>query len=942
MCQNDIELAGRPGILHYTQNEFKGDQQFWSVCEDNDGILYFGNNDGTLIFDGEEWHKVKLPNNSSIRSLASDSAGNVYAGGFNEFGLIKKDITGKYYYQSLFDTLKFSDNKIENLWDVHIVDNTIVYRSFIKLIAISGKKATQLPATSHFINSYVVNGNYFVQDIATGIYKLDLKTMQFEQYFTKQDLLGEEIISILPTDNTDSQLGISKTGKIFEINIAEKQCKLIEQLFSNEDANQVECAINVNKDIYIGTLSTGIIRIDQNGHILDNEGSLPQLQDQSVLNLYKTQQGNVWALLNNGLDCITSNSPITSIFQNASLFDVFIKDQAMYLATNQGVFYSDNFRNRIPKFKKVVGTEGQTWSIREYKGDILAGHDKGLYKIDKLNSKKIGSTSGIWKVIPVRENSDIFLAANYSGLFVVTKRNGEWVYLNEIQGFEESTRDILEADEDGTFWVCHGFKGVFRIKIDTNYERVTSVEHFTTQNGLISPYSINVAKWEDQIIFTTDNGIYTYNKTNNQFEPHAKLNSILDPTENTRTIMQHGDKTWFIQDDEAGYFLTNNHEEYEKGYFLQFKGEFNRGMECIAPLNSQQVMLGTKMGLYLFDLTYKERVAPAQTIITGAQYMSATESEHLPLDGETITLPNNTNSIRFDFAVPDMQNDVDIQYSYQLENMDEEWSTWQSDSYKEYSHLRPGTYTFKVRSRSLVGTQGEETSISFKLLPLWYQTKWAVILYFLVAFLITIAVIKIVKARIIKEREKAREEEQKAKKLLELELEQLKLKAEKDKIKRDKVLLEEDVILKSKELANYTMMLVKKKEIFSEIQGDIKELRGQVKTEGSRKKLQNMYSKLNKHLIGEEYMQVFESNFEKVHHDFFNKLKAEYPQLTQRELRVCAFIKMNLTNKEISPLLNISVRGVETARYRIRKKMNLEHEHNFTEFLEGLTEKSKR
>src|SRR5690606_23740124 len=121
------------------------------------------------------------------------------------------------------------------------------------------------------------------------------------------------------------------------------------------------------------------------------------------------------------------------------------------------------------------------------------------------------------------------------------------------------------------------------------------------------------------------------------------------------------------------------------------------------------------------------------------------------------------------------------------------------------------------------------------------------------------------------------------------------------------------------------------KDIFNEIQEDLKELKGLVKTQVSRQKLLEIFQKIHQHKIGEEYMELFDVNFEKVHHNFFEKLKELHPKLTKRELRLCAFIKMDLTNKEISPLLNISVRGVETARYRIRKKLGIQHEYNFQE-----------
>ncbi len=928
-------LEGIPQIIHYSRQDFNSDPQFWAVTEDKNGVLYFGNNDGALIFDGERWHKIRLPNNSSIRCLTTDNIGNVYAGGFNEFGLIKKSDAGEYHYVSLLDSLKFHDDKMENLWQVHLIDNAVIYRSFNKLIAISGNKITKLPASKIFTRSYEINGEYYVQDQGVGIFRLDVSNMKFSKLFSNEQIMGEGIVALLPTKETGKVLGIASSGKIFSMDMLQQRVTLIKELFETDEINKVEAAIKASNDIYyLGTLSSGIITLNSKGTLLEDENIFDGLQDKSVLNLFKSKKGNIWALLNNGLDCISLNSPVSTIFEGASLYDVFIEDKNMYLATNQGVFHTSNAWARKPQFEKIKGLEGQAWSFQVIKNDILVGHDKGLFKVNKKESTQLGNISGIWKVIPVKKAENLFLAVGYSGIYVIRKKSNEWKIDRKISGFDESSRDILETDIPGVFWVCHGYKGVFRIKIDDSYEKVVSLEHFTTQNGFEFPFSINVFDWNDQIVFTSNQGIFTYEKDANQFVPFDTLNKILNPKINTRKLLQQQGRTWFIQGDEVGYF-TNENPIKQTDYFLQFKGAFNTGMECVVPVNEELVLLGTKTGLYLFDLTFKEHIKREPTLITGVSYLLEQEQNNIKINKDKINyLPNNTTSLRFDFASPQMQNDADIQYAYKLIGLESAWSPWQFVSYKEYSHLRPGKYEFQVKSRSLLGTQGEMASFTFEILPLWYQTTWMVLIYIVLGFLLILFIVKWVKRKIALESLKTREEEQKSKKLLELELAQMKLQTEKDKIFKDKLLLQEDVIHKSKELANYTMLLVKKKDIFSEIRQDIIELRKLVRNDNSRNKLQKMFGKLNQHIIGEEYLHIFETNFEQVHFDFFKNLKEKFPDLSQRELRLCAFIKMNLTNKEISPLLNISVRGVETARYRIRKKMNLEHESNLVDFLE--------
>jgi DNA-binding CsgD family transcriptional regulator len=284
-----------------------------------------------------------------------------------------------------------------------------------------------------------------------------------------------------------------------------------------------------------------------------------------------------------------------------------------------------------------------------------------------------------------------------------------------------------------------------------------------------------------------------------------------------------------------------------------------------------------------------------------------------------------------------MLSSTETNYSYKLENVDENWSPWQKSAYKEYTHLRPGNYTFIVKSRNLAGLVGKEAKFQFTILPKWYQTNLAYLIYVLGLFFLIKYIIHSVKKKIAFERLKSKIEIKKTQQLLELELEKFKLKKDKEVISKDKLNLEVDIIGKSKELANYTLLLSQKKNIFSELQNDLKQLRDLLKSDESRRKITEIFQKLNQHRIGEEYMEIFDVNFEKINHEFFEKLKKIDTSLTKRELRLCAFIKMDLTNKEISPLLNISIRGVETARYKVRKKLKLSHDENFISFLEHLS-----
>jgi FixJ family two-component response regulator len=91
--------------------------------------------------------------------------------------------------------------------------------------------------------------------------------------------------------------------------------------------------------------------------------------------------------------------------------------------------------------------------------------------------------------------------------------------------------------------------------------------------------------------------------------------------------------------------------------------------------------------------------------------------------------------------------------------------------------------------------------------------------------------------------------------------------------------------------------------------------------------------KINRDLDNEKQWQVFETHFENVHEEFLKRLKDKFPELSPRELKLCAYLKLNVSSKESATLMNISTRGVEISRYRLRKKLNLDRNSNLTDFI---------
>lgn len=927
-------IANQPEIVHFDRNDYQGDSEFWSSCRGSDGVLYFGNNDGVVIYDGERWTTISLPNSSSVRSLLATDQGEIFAGGYNEFGSVKRDSVGNYYYQSMVEQLALQGKELENIEQINQLGDNIVFRCYKQLIIASENRNTSIPSSVDFMFANVVHGTYYVQDIHVGILSFDPNTNQLTQVFDSDPVRDNAVKGIWPGKNQSELLLFLENGLVYRGDINTGELHLREDVFKGQNRDQLIHSAKKGDTFVLGTLSSRIRMLDATGKRIEVPSTYNKIQNSSVLSLLAVDNG-IWVMLYNGLDFISAKTESVKFFDATKIYDLIIYDNRLFVASNKGVFVSKT-DTQTPggfSFELIPELQGQAWSITKRNGKLFIGHHKGLFVYQDDRTTQL-TNFGIWGILDIPGQKNAFLAGGYMGLSVIEFRDGKYVLRNRIRGFSQSSRDIIAADQPNTFWVCHGYKGVFKIKIDPLYDHVNSIDHYTNKNGFKSPYNINAFRWNGDIVFTSNEGVYSYFEPDNSFVPYPWLNRILDTTKNTRKIVQQNDTTWVVQDNEIGYFINqDSFPAVVSRPFIKVKGQLNRGMESILPMPDHKVLIGTTDGIYLFDLEIEHHIK-SNTVIRSVSKSHDLEKVKLALKpSQSVDLPYNNDLIRFEFAAPDLISGGAIQYQYHLEGLNVGWSDWSEDNFKEYAHLKPGSYQFEVKSRDLKGNQGMMASYHFEVLPKWYQTTFFRIVFVLLFVILLWLGFVLIKRSVEKENLKVQAATIKAKRMLELEIDSLKLQNEKERIKKDKELLENDIIDKSKELANYTMQLVNKKDIFNDLQFDLKELRALVRTQSSREKITEIFRKLHQHKIGEEYMEVFDVNFEKVHHHFFEKLKELHPNLSKKELRLCAFIKMDLTNKEISPLLNISVRGVETLRYRLRKKLDLDHEDNLYEFL---------
>ena len=287
---------------------------------------------------------------------------------------------------------------------------------------------------------------------------------------------------------------------------------------------------------------------------------------------------------------------------------------------------------------------------------------------------------------------------------------------------------------------------------------------------------------------------------------------------------------------------------------------------------------------------------------------------------------NSDQNIKINYASPYFDGYEDITYSYRLTPLDDTWSKWSSMNEKDYEHLPYGQYTFEVKALNLYGIESEISNYSFEVLAPWYATQTAKIGYFIFGLIAFILVPFVQRKKHKSEKIIITESKEK----------ELKIKDEEiDRLHSEKLQTELD--LKNDQLTTITMQLMKNNEFIQQIQDKI------IKTldeGGSDQKLKNIVNTIDKELSHNDSWNQFAYHFDQVHGNYLEKLSKNNIHLSPREIKLAAFLRMNMSSKEISKLLNITTRGVELARYRLRKKLNLTREQNLVEYLIDLDNNS--
>ncbi|MHC0442427.1 triple tyrosine motif-containing protein [Flavobacterium sp. 3-210] len=950
-----IKKIGAPFIINYNPKTYKAASENWDVLQDSKGMMFFANHFGIMQFDGVRWSIVTQPENRSmVRSLAIDKKDKMYVGAQGDFGYAIQLPNGQYQYTSLVKLLPESARNFGDVIHTVIRNNEVIFFSYEEIFIYNNNKIKVLKSKEKFDDFFEVNKEIYVSHNTKGLLKL--KDNKLISITNGEKFAGMKIRKIFETQN-GLLLFTQKNGLYtFKNNQLKPFLTEADNVLKQ---NQISTGIQLSDGYFgIGTRQSGLIVIDSSGHLIQHIDKKMGLQNDYVTNLKVDKEGNLWVTLKEGISQIQISSPLSRVLDTSNsetkIYCSQIYQNKLYIATDNGLFWMDwqsykNGKHQNANFQHISGMFENVWNISVFGNSLLAFEKNGIYEISGNSAKLLAKVDGAWKGVLVPNHLDLLLVGGYNGMYLLKKKNNSWVYQNKIKGFEESSR-VIETDKNGNFWIAHGYKGIYKIQFNKTFDAVSKVEFYNDKNGFPSSLFLNTFKIDNQILFGTTKGVYKQDAHSKKMIPEPIFKKYLGLENHIRLLKpDNQNNIWYISGENTGKMTKkpDGSFEVEELPFRKLRYSYVPGFENIQTTTSGDVFFGTQDGLIHYNAIknkkyktkYKAVISEVKCIFPKDSLIFSSRYDVLPNKtkeaGEKISpiLSHSNNALHFSFSSLFYDEADATKYEYWLEGFEPKWSDYSLQNEKEYTNLPENEYVFHVRAKNIYDVVSEEAVFRFEILPPWYRTIWAYILYFILYCVVIYLIIKYQKSVAEHDRQQLilNQEKELLRARAELNEQRLNLEQENMAIVREN--LETTINLKNAKVASNTVNLIHLNEILL----SIKELIGQMDKNNDPNVNFSLLTKINKlidhELQGDKHWNEFEEIFNQLHDNFMQRMKTTYPELTPRDMRLCAYLRMNFNTKEIAPLLGISVRGVEDTRYRIRKKLQLPSDANITEFI---------
>ncbi|MGM0408137.1 MAG: triple tyrosine motif-containing protein, partial [Bacteroidota bacterium] len=757
--------SGSPYIQQILLDNFGYSNNNFSIIQDQHGILYISNSNGILQYDGSYWELIELP---GIAKLTINKNNNIYVGFYNDFGILQPDHTKQLNFISLLDTTNISQKNIGQIEKVISYNDDIYFCTKKSLYKFNGQDINIIDSSSVSLDIFYAENQLFLKKSGYGLQKMinhQFRTVPNYSFFNDKN-----IYAILPYN----QQLLAKTDKGF-------------YLFDNFMVTAFETDVNelIDENVFssasllkdgsyaFGTRLDGIFIMDKTGKLIKHINESSGLFSISVNELFADGSNNLWALHDQGISRIEYPSGYSYFNKNNGLqgnvTSVIRFKNTLYVATSLGVFYLSNEKNNekcigCAVFKPVPGIKSNCYKLHKINGQLFVTTAKGIYEI--VDKKSIlfynREAEDIAGVLHSKKHPSYIFIGHNNGISALKYEQGILIIRKRLEGINEKISSIAE-EKDGTLWFASRHSGVYKIEPFNDYSSKLPFTHFSKDQIFTRDINwINLYSVHNGMLFSTSEGLFRYDQKKNKFYKDTIIGiDLKKETQWVYPIVEDNQKNLWLNIIGKGYARNKTLVKWFNKDSLRILKPLplNRMKDffvtSIHPENSGIVWFGGYEGLVRLDLNYQsEKTTSFNTylhkIVSGSdsiiyQLPYSTKSLAGNLASGDLDIPEfdyRFNRFYFEFTANDYASEDQLQFQYKLEGFDTTWSKWSAVSFKEYTNLFEGKYTFRVRAKNIFDEIAQENQYQFIIRPPFYRTTIAYFIYLVAIVFLILLMIK--------------------------------------------------------------------------------------------------------------------------------------------------------------------------------------------------------
>lgn len=771
---------GNPFLKQFSPLEYGAQSQIWAIVQDQRGVMYFGNGEGVLEYDGKNWRNIKVSNNSTARCISIGNDEVIYVGAAGEFGYLVSDSIGQMKYFSLVQKFRRQIPEFNKILKIHALDNLVYFVATDNIFCYNGDSISVI--SGKFAQRYgdLVHNKLLIAQEDLGIFALINQKLVYLPHTRRIiEKCGRAVM--LPLGNNRMLVSTVENGIfIYDFNLLNSTNWLESPESEKEIAASIAtkvknkaCEFFQTQGLYtgislsdtlfaFGTLTGGILFVDNTGEIKQVFNTNKGLVDNTVLWLFKDRDQNIWAGLNNGIAYLETSSPLrqynTFNKLESVVFSLAKFNNTIYLGTQQGISYlpahKTNIENDLYQIENIENISSECWDFMVFKNHLLASGRDGLYEIKNKKGLKIFQSGQIYCFGVSSVLYEVLFLGLTDGFAVCTYKNGKFTYLGRVEGYNFPTRKIV-SEPNGDVWLTTEASGLVRFRFTPNALLHPEITVFDTSSGLPT-LNYNYANLiNDSLYISNQAGIFQ------KIEQHKEVRfissefynkKVLKTSPSVKKILQDENQNIWIHSEDKGFGMVETGKNGEVIWnSSSFKSLSDDDIYEVFLTDDGNFWISTlENGLCRYNIQIQKQLMPFNalirkvkvgndsTIFHGTYYNQELVSDGLfyktglsQPENLKLELPFKYNALSFEFSAASFEKSDKLEYRSFLEGNDLDWTAWSAKAEKNYTNLSEGKYLFKVVARNAFGIESEQAQFEFVILPPWYRTWLAYFVYFI-------------------------------------------------------------------------------------------------------------------------------------------------------------------------------------------------------------------